>query len=106
MKNPQAFSNFIDEPMRRALRNTVGLTIPAAHVDEVVDVACHAATEALDALQRISFEAPSDQRIAISASTLAMSLLRHRVAELIEVSEKVAQQSGMSTLHTKVSVAR
>jgi hypothetical protein len=101
-----AFSNFIDEELRRALRRTVSLTIPAAHVNEVVDIACHATVQALDALQRIAFDGHPDQRIAISASTLAMSLIRHRVNDLIEVSEKVAKESGMSCYRGTVSVER
>lgn len=104
--NRGLFGGFVDEPMRRALRKEVGMTIPAAHVDEVVDIACHAAIEALNTMQRISFDAPLDERVAISASTLAMSLVRHRVNELIELSEKVAREAGMSTYHTTVSVGR
>jgi uncharacterized protein (DUF2342 family) len=106
MTDRTAFSNFVDDDLRRALRLQVAMTVPPSHVDEVVDVACHAAIEAIETMQRIAFETPRDQRVAITASTLAMSLIKHRMETLIEISEKVAQQSGMTVRHANLSVQR
>lgn len=100
------FSSFIDDDLRRAVRRQVGLTVPAAHVDEVVDIALHAATQSLDALQRVAFDAHPDQRVAICASTLAISLVQHRLQVLKECAEKVAADAGMSVHHGTVSVQR
>lgn len=97
--------DFFDEALRRALRQQVGFTVPAAHVNEVVDLGCHAAEQALDTLERLCFGQPNGS-VAITSSSIAISILIHRLGELKDAMHAMAQQRGMPVHHANVTVQR
>lgn len=96
-------SGFIDEELRRALRLQLQFTIPAEFVEPVVDIACHAVEQSLDTLERIAFNG-ADHRVSISATSMAVSLLLHRLQHMKQAMEDVARENGMPVLHATVRV--
>jgi hypothetical protein len=70
--------------------------IPAAHVDQVVDVGFHAAQRALDSLHDVVFSA-GDTRVIITALGVALGLAKARFEDqekvMVEVGTKVGLRS-------------
>lgn len=97
--------NFFDDALRRSLRQTVSMTVPASHLDEVVDVAMHAAEQSLEALSRILLT-PADARVTITSSSIAVGLLIHRLGEVQEAMKAASVASGKPYHKAHVSVVR
>lgn len=95
--------DFFNEDMRRSLRQTVGLTVPASHADLVVDLSCHAAAQSLDRLEQLVLSHP-DERVNITASSIAVSLLINRLKELRDAMHEMAKEHGMPVYKTTVQV--
>lgn len=95
--------DFFNEDLRRALRQTVSITIPAQHVDEVVDVAMHAAEQAMATLSRICL-APPDHRVTITSSSVAVGILIHRLGEVQEAMKTAALATGHTYHDATVTV--
>lgn len=97
--------DFFDEELRRALRLQVQLTVPPEFVAPVVDLACHAVEQSLDALERVAFDT-ADARVSITVTSLAVSLMIHRLTHMEQVMERAASDHGMPVHHGTVSVQR
>lgn len=97
--------NFFDEALRRSLREAAITVVPASHVDEVVDLACHAAEEALATLSRLTFGIDAGP-VGISAAGIAVSLIRYRAGELEEVFRNASAAVGAPHRTVNVELAR
>jgi hypothetical protein len=93
------------EPPRAELRATIlavhrenGVELPEGALDEVVDIACHAAVEARSAFLRVL----GSSRIAVGLTALgpAAALLRHDLDFLQSATTDVGQQVGARTVTT------
>lgn len=97
--------NFFDEALRRGIRETIAEVIPADKIDEVADLAVHAAETAINALGRIAF-AGQDARVGICASSIAIGILAHRLAELNDVLRHASAETGIAYREATISVQR
>jgi hypothetical protein len=61
-------------PAIRAQAMASGI-LPPEHIDEIVDLALHAAQSAIETCERIALDTPPDPRVALSAISMAMGLL-------------------------------
>lgn len=93
---------FPDYP-RSALRKILaeGSKAPPQHLDEIVDIACHAAGSARRSMLEV-LDRSSDPRIAITAIGMANSLVRADAERLEEALREGAAAAGLATFSGKV----
>lgn len=97
--------SFFDDALRAAVRKQAVAVIPDSHVDEVVDLACNSAEQALQTISRLTMDlAPGP--VGISALGISLSLLRHRVTELEAVMRDASNAIGMPHHTAVVTVQR
>lgn len=96
---------FFDADLRRALRVAAGQIVPAQHVDEVVDMAMHAAEEAFATLSRLTVDLNTGP-IGISAASVAVGLLRHRAIEVEQAFRSATSKLGLANPEVIVQVQR
>lgn len=96
---------FFDEELRRSLRLAAGQIIPPPHLDEVVDMAMHAAEQAFATLSRLTVDLNTGP-IGISAASVAVGLLRHRATEVEQAFRSASASLGMPNPQVMVTVQR
>lgn len=77
--------------------------MPPAAIDEIVDLACHAAALARRAMLE-AIDRTIDPRVATTAVGLASSLVRHDCGQLEEALKAYASQSGAKFYSSRVEV--
>lgn len=92
-----------EDKIRREVRATAAQAIPAEHVDEVVDLAFHAASEAMNRLFSAG-EVASNFRVAKAAVTIGFGLLRHSCEVYEQAAEMAALKHGDVVHQAKVRV--
>lgn len=91
--------SFFDANLRVSLRDQlIASGIPAEDAGTIADVACHAAQQALDTIERTVWQHP-DQRIGYTALGPALSLCLHRLTEMLQALKNTADACGMPS-HT------
>lgn len=98
--------SFFDANLRVALRDQmIAAGVPAELAATIADVACHAAQQALDALDRTVWQHP-DPRIGNTALGPALSLCLHRLTEMLDALKATAADCGMSSHTATLQVNR
>lgn len=97
----------LPEAQRRELRLALlgSGHFPAEHIDEIVDIAVHAAETAIAALQRICFDTSPDPRIGVAALGPALSLLGLMVESGIEGVRSYGAEHGLPVGEVKIGGA-
>lgn len=75
------------------VRQRTGSSMPDAAIDEIVDIACHAAETGRRAMLAV-IDRASDPRIATTAVGIAVSLLAHDLKLMTEGFQYAAQKVG------------
>lgn len=88
---------------RTELRTALVAVIPADKVDEVIDLACHAADSARHQLFAVSDRAVEGS-VKMAALTLATSLIITEAERLQQVYRAVGEQCGMTTFEGTVDM--
>lgn len=87
--------SFFDANLRVTLRNQlIASGTPTEFAGTIADVACHAAQQALDTLDRTVWQYP-DQRIGITAMGPALSLCLHRLTETLQALKASSAACGL-----------
>lgn len=94
----------VPEEVRRQLRQALASSthMPADKIDEVADLACHAAEAGFAAMQRIALETSPDKRIGITALGPALGLLAGLVEAGTLALRKVGLQNGMASVNFQI----
>lgn len=94
----------IDDTTRRNLRAALASseTVPPQQLDEVVDIAIHAAESAIAVLIRVALDTHPDARVGICACGPALSLLVAMAQTGIEGIKEYGQARGIPVHETTV----
>jgi hypothetical protein len=76
--------------------------MPDAAIDEIVDLACHAAQSGRQAMLQV-IDRASDYRVSVTAVGIASSLMAHDMKLLIEGLQHAAQHVGLHFESTTIS---
>lgn len=93
-----------EDEMRRQVRQQVAQAIPAEAVDEVTDLAFHAAREAMDKLFLVAGTA-SSAAIGKCSATIAFGLLGAACAAYERNAKALALENGAHIVQGEVSVS-
>ena len=96
-----AFPDYPRAQLREAIRATS--KVPPDKLDEVVDIACHAAHSARLKLLEV-LDTASDERVTVTAAGPAFSLLEHDVKIMIEALRAYARVSGKPATDVQLEV--
>lgn len=88
---------------RAQIRAAVQKVVCAEHVDEVVDLACHAADSAIRQTLVVSDRAP-DPRVKLAALSLALSLVTAEAQRLNQAFQSAADKFGGKITHEFIEV--
>ena len=80
--------------------------IPAAHLDEIVDLAIHAAQTGFATMQRIALNTSPDARVGITVLGPALGLLAGLVEAGMSALRKVAEAEGMTSVSFQIGGTR
>lgn len=95
----------VGENLRRSLRLTLASDIPAQHIDEVVDIACHAAEYAINECIRIALHTHPDSRIGIAAAGPAFGMLVTFAQTALDGVKDFGKTSGMKVTEARIGGA-
>jgi hypothetical protein len=84
------------------MRTANNSPMPDAAIDEIVDIACHAAESGRKAMLEV-IDRASDPRVSITAVGIASSLLAHDMKIFIEALQEFAATSGLHYESTTIS---
>lgn len=90
---------------RAELRAALAKTIPAARIDEVIDLACHAAESARHQLFAVADRAVNPA-VKMAALTLATSLIAAEAERMQKAFRAVGEECGMTLFEGTVEVRR
>lgn len=99
--------SIITPEVRTSVRQmlTLGSMCPPEFTDQVTDIACHAVDEAYFSMQRVLSSAP-DQRITVTATGIAASLLKDALEGLEAYMREWAAANGLTVVDTQITPAR
>ncbi len=85
------------------IRVSTGSPMPPAAVDEIVDLACHAAAEARKAMFRV-LDTASHRAVATTAVGIAASLLKADLEQIEAGIRSYAEERGSQIFETTVQI--
>ena len=100
MTSTLASVSFPPAPRRELRQHLVNMRaannspMPDAAIDEIVDLACHAAESGRKAMLEV-IDRASDHRVSITAVGIASSLMAHDMKIFIELLQEFAAASGI-----------
>lgn len=97
----------VSDTVRRALRQQMAAVIPAQHIDEIVDIACHAAERAINEMIRVALHTSPDSRIGMAAIGPAFGLLVSFAEDgMAGLKDFAAKEPGLKAYHAEIKVAK
>lgn len=86
------------DDQRRALRASLAGTIPAQHLDEITDLAIHAAESAITVLFNVGLKTHPDPRIGTSAIGPAAGILLAMVETVLDGIKTYGREHGLPVI--------